>query len=76
MQKRPLGLCQPLGDPLAAHVGSGDSPEGSVVALGDTAGSVQGSFAVLVLPADSSARLEHGPDLRVFRVSVVLWVLP
>lgn len=56
-KRRPCGALSTTGDPLAERVGFGDSPEGSMVALGDTAGSLEGSFAVLVLPADSSARL-------------------
>lgn len=77
-EKRPRGALPATGDLLAALVGVGEWPEGSVVAVGDTAGSLRGSCAVVVLPADSFARLalQHRPGLRMFKVNVVLWVLP
>lgn len=50
-KKRPRGALPATGDLLAALVGVGEWPEGSVVAVGDTAGSLRGSCAVVVLPA-------------------------
>lgn len=70
--KRPRGALPATGDLLAAPLGFGECPEGALWWLWGTRGHFRGQGC-----ADSFARLtlQHGPDLRVFKVNLVLWVL-
>lgn len=70
-KKAPWGFAS-TGDPLAAQVGFGERPEGS----GGHGGVTPGQLCCVGAPSLARLTLQHGPELRRFQVSLVLWVLP
>lgn len=75
-KKRPCGALPATGDLLAALVGVGEWPEGSVVAVGEHGGVISGELCCGGAPSFARLALQHGPGLRIFKVNVVPWVLP